>query len=255
MRKIIFLVLMDIVKNKIVVAYALILAILSWGVFMLEDSSNKGLLTLLNVVLLVVPLMSLLFSTIYLYNSAEFVELLISQPVKRKTIWLSLYSGLSLSLTSAFLLAAGLPLFLFCDFTSAFILVVTGCLITWIFTSIAFLSAIKSRDKAKGIGIAIMLWLYFALLFDGLVLFLLFQFGEYPIEKPMVLLTILSPLDLTRILNLLQMDASALMGYTGAIFNNYFGTELGMLLAFLVLVAWALVPLIVSFKIFNKKDL
>ena len=97
MSKIVYFVLIDIVKNKIVVAYAIILTILSWGVFMLEDSSNKGLLTLLNVVLLVVPLMALLFSTIYLYNSAEFIELLTGQPVKRKTIWLSLYSGLALS--------------------------------------------------------------------------------------------------------------------------------------------------------------
>lgn len=214
MSKIVYFVLIDIVKNKIVVAYAIILTILSWGVFMLEDSSNKGLLTLLNVVLLVVPLMALLFSTIYLYNSAEFIELLTGQPVKRKTIWLSLYSGLALSLTSAFLLAVGLPVFIFCEFAAAITLVITGCLITLVFTSIAFLSAISSRDKAKGIGIAIMVWLYFALIFDGLVL-LLFQFGEYPIEKPMVLLSILSPLDLTRIFNLLQMDSSALMGYTG----------------------------------------
>jgi len=255
MKKIVFLVLIDIVKNRVVVAYTLILAILSWGVFMLEDSSNKGLLTLLNVVLLVVPLMSLLFSTIYLYNSVEFIELLVSQPVKRKSIWLSLYGGLAISLTGAFLLAVGLPVFLFCEFNAAGILVITGCLITLIFTSIAFLSAISSRDKAKGIGIAIMLWLYFALLFDGLVLFLLFQFGEYPIEKPMVLLSILSPLDLSRILNLLQMDSSALMGYTGAIFKNYFGTAIGMVVAFMVLAAWTIIPLFISLKIFNKKDL
>jgi len=255
MRKIVYFVLIDIVKNKIVVAYAIILTILSWGVFMLEDSSNKGLLTLLNVVLLVVPLMALLFSTIYLYNSAEFIELLTGQPVKRKTIWLSLYSGLALSLTSAFLLAVGLPVFIFCEFAAAITLVITGCLITLVFTSIAFLSAISSRDKAKGIGIAIMVWLYFALIFDGLVLFLLFQFGEYPIEKPMVLLSILSPLDLTRIFNLLQMDSSALMGYTGAIFKNYFGTNVGMIIAFMVLTAWTLIPLFISLRIFNKKDL
>ncbi|MGB4930140.1 MAG: ABC transporter permease, partial [Chitinophagales bacterium] len=81
------------------------------------------------------------------------------------------------------------------------------------------------------------------------------QFGEYPIEKPMVLLSILSPLDLTRIFNLLQMDSSALMGYTGAIFKNYFGTNVGMIIAFMVLTAWTLIPLLISLRIFIKKDL
>lgn len=70
MSKIGHLVLIDIFKNKIVLIYAIVLLIITWSVFMLEDTSGKGLLTLLNVVLLVVPLMSLLFSTIYLYNSA-----------------------------------------------------------------------------------------------------------------------------------------------------------------------------------------
>ena len=34
-----------------------------------------------------------------------------------------------------------------------------------------------------------MIWLYFALLFDGMVLFLLFQLAEYPIENMMVGIT------------------------------------------------------------------
>lgn len=255
MKKIVFLVLIDIVKNKIVLAYAIILTVLSWGVFLIEDNSGKGLLTLLNLVMLVVPLMSILFSTIYLYNSAEFIELLTSQPVKRRTIWLSLYLGLTLSLTGAFCFACAPPLLIFCELKPALTLIISGCLITWIFASIAFLSAISSRDKAKGLGFAILIWLYFALIFDGLVLFLLFQFAEYPIEKPMVFLSLLSPLDLTRIVNIMQLDASALMGYTGAIFKNYFGNTTGSIIVLLTLVFWTIIPLVISFRKFNRKDL
>nr|WP_305069569.1 hypothetical protein [Flavobacterium covae] len=74
----------DIYKNKIIVAYTIILSILSWSSFLLEDNSSKGILTILNVILFTVPLVSILFATIYLYNSAEFIELLLSQPIKRK---------------------------------------------------------------------------------------------------------------------------------------------------------------------------
>jgi Cu-processing system permease protein len=63
-------------------------------------------------------------------------------------------------------------------------MLINGCLITVIFTALAFLSSIITRDKAKGIGIAIMTWLFFALLFDGLVLFLLFQFQIIRLKTP-----------------------------------------------------------------------
>jgi len=71
MKKIIRFVLTDILRNRIVIAYAVLMAVLSWTVFNMEDTGSKGVLTLLNIVLLVVPLVSVLFSTIYIYNSAE----------------------------------------------------------------------------------------------------------------------------------------------------------------------------------------
>src|SRR5438874_411606 len=92
-----------------------------------------------------------------------------------------------------------------------------------IFVSIALLASVKTRDKAKGIGLAILLWFYFSIIFDGLVLFILFQFEDYPMEKPMLILTALNPIDLSRVLILLKMDISALMGYTGAVFKDFFG--------------------------------
>lgn len=255
MKRIVQFVLTDILRNKIVLAYTIFLAVLSWSVFNLEDSSNKGLLTLLNVVLLVVPLFSILFSTIYLYNSSEFIELLVSQPVIRAQIWKSLYLGLGISLVLAFVVAAGVPLLLFTELYQALLLIVTGSLISLVFISIACLAAIASRDKAKGIGIALLVWLYFALLFDGIVLFLLFQFSDYPIEKPMVMFSATSPIDLVRIVNLIQLDASAMMGYTGAIFKNYFGAVGGLSISLVILLIWMVLPFWWSLRIFKRKDL
>lgn len=134
-------------------------------------------------------------------------------------------------------------------------MLLVGIFITTVFVSIAFLSSIITRDKAKGIGISIMLWLFFALLFDGLVLFLLFQLSDYPIEKMMVGITALNPIDLARILILLHLDVSAMMGYTGAIFKKFFGTTTGVAIAFTILFAWIAVPFRISLNLFKKKDL
>ncbi|HRN98080.1 MAG TPA: ABC transporter permease subunit [Flavobacterium sp.] len=255
MGRLIKIILMDILKNRIVLAYTLILAILSWSSFALEDNSAKGLLTILNVILFTVPLVSVLFSTIYIYNSSEFIELLLGQPVRRSKIWLALFISLSLSMLLAFFTGAGLPLLVHSANSVGFMMILVGCLISVIFVALAFLSSIATRDKAKGIGIAIMIWLYFALLFDGIVLFLLFQLSDYPIENAMVAVTALSPIDLARIQILLHLDVSAMMGYTGAIFKDFFGTSTGLIVSFLLLCLWAVIPFAISLKKFKNKDL
>lgn len=255
MNRIIKIILIDILKSKIVLAYTFILAILSWSSFALEDNSAKGILTILNVILFTVPLVSILFATIYLYNSSEFIELLLSQPIKRRKIWISLFLGLSISMILAFFVGAGIPLLINSPDSIGVMMLLNGCLITIIFTALAFLSSILTRDKAKGIGIAIMTWLFFALLFDGLVLFLLFQFQDYPIENAMVGITAFSPIDLARIQILLHLDVSAMMGYTGAIFKDFFGTSTGLIVSFLLLSLWVIIPFFISLRKFNKKDL
>ena len=255
MNRIIKIIFLDILKNKIILAYTLILAILSWSSFGLEDNSAKGLLTILNIILFTVPLVSILFATIYLYNSTEFIELLLSQPIKRKKIWLSLFLGLSLAMLLAFFIGAGIPLLINAPDSVGIMMLVIGCLITLVFVALAFLSSILTRDKAKGIGIAIMGWLYFALLFDGIILYLLFQFSDYPIEKAMILVTAFSPIDLARIQILLHLDVSAMMGYTGAIFKDFFGTSLGLLISFSLLCLWIIIPFFISLIKFKNKDL
>lgn len=255
MNRIIKFIVLDILKNKIVIFYTLLLAAFSWSVFSLEDNSAKGLLTLLNIILLTIPLVSILFSTIYIYNSAEFIELLLSQPIQRKKIWLGLFIGLSTSLLLAFIIGVGIPLLLYNASIVGIMMLVVGCIITLVFTAIAFLCAVSTRDKAKGIGISIMIWLYFALLFDGLILFITFQFSDYPIEKALIGISALSPIDIARILILLNTDSSAMMGYTGAVFKEFLGTSLGVGIAFVVLLLWIIMPFIISLKTFKKKDL
>ncbi len=255
MNKIIKYVIVDILRNKIVIAYTLFLLMISLGVFNLDDNPEKGLLSLLNLVLIIVPLVSIIFSTIYIYNSSEFIELLVSQPLKRRKIWISLFSGLGGSLGLAVLTGVGIPIMLYSSNITGFVMLGMAILLTIIFVSIAMLAAIITRDKAKGIGVSILLWLYFSLLFDGLALFILFQFQDYPMEKAMVVMSGLNPIDLGRILILLKMDISALMGYSGAIFKDSFGSGLGFALALFIMFLWVIVPNWLSLRKFSRKDL
>lgn len=255
MIKIVKYILLDILRNKIVLGYTLILFLITFSVFSLEDNNQKGMLTLLNLILFIVPLVSIIFSTIYVYNSAEFIELLLSQPIQRKRIWLSLFGGLAGALSLAFITGAGIPLLIYEHSVTGLMMVVNGVLISVIFAALAMVAGVTTRDKARGIGVSILLWLYFALVFDGLVLFLLFQFADYPLEKAMIVISALNPIDLGRILILLKMDVSALMGYTGAVFKEFYGTEKGLLISFSVMLLWVVLPVLYSLRKFNRKDL
>ncbi len=255
MKKIIKYVIVDILRNKIVIAYTLLLLAISFSLFNLEDNTDKGLLGLMNIVLIIVPLISIIFSTIYVYNSAEFIELLVSQPLQRKHIWISLFAGIAIALTLAFVIGVGIAVLLYSFTATGLILVGVGLILTIIFVAIALLAAVYTRDKAKGIGIAVLLWLYFSIIFDGLVLFILFQFADYPLDKAMLVLSGLNPIDMGRILVLLKMDVSALMGYTGAVFQNFFGTTIGIFITLMVMFLWMVIPVSLSLRKFRRKDL
>lgn len=255
MRNITKIILLDNLKSKVMISYFVLLALLSWTSMMVQDNETKGALTILNVVMFIVPLMSLIYTVIYLYDSRDFTVMLLSQPLRRTQIWLSMYAGVSVSLLLAFVLGAGIPIILYGDWTTASVQLLMGCAVTLVFTSLAFFTAILTSDKTRGIGAALMLWLLFTMIYDAVLLFLVFWLSEYPIEKPLMGLLMLNPLDLARFQVILKMDVSAMMGYSGALFKDFLGATWGMVVSSVLLVIWIVVPYVCSLRIFKRKDL
>ena len=248
-------VLYDILRSKIILAYTLFLFVISVSMFQMEENSSKAMLSLLNIVLIVLPLVSLVFTTIHYYNSYEFIELMSSQPMSRTRILLSEFAGVSISLLSSFFIGVGVPILLFAANDTGFALLFTGGCLTLVFISIAFFASVLARDKARGIGFALLLWFYFALIYDGLVLLILFSFSDYPLEKLTLLLSALNPIDLGRIFIMLKMDISALMGYTGALYKDFFGSGTGIIFTTGIMLLWIIIPLWLAVRKFRKKDL
>jgi Cu-processing system permease protein len=255
MLKIAKYIILDIIKSKVLLAYTLLLLAISLTIFMSDADVTKGLVSITTVILIIVPLVSIVYATTYYFNASEFTELLVSQPISRRNILLGKYIGISSSILVAFIIGVCIPVCLFAFSATGITLMVSGCLLTLSFVSLAFLTSTITRDKAKGIGLALMLWFYFSIIFDGLVLLFLYQFADYPLEKAMIVLTALNPIDLARILILLQLDISALMGYTGALYQQFFGSGAGVVFSLLMQLIWIAVPLLFALKIFKNKDL
>lgn len=255
MKKIIKYSLLDILRNRVILVYTTLLAIVSISLFLMEDNPAKAVMSLMNITLLIIPLVSSIFCTIYLYNSAEFIELLVAQPIRRSRLLWGVYLGMITALLIALLLGIGFPLLFLQPTIAGLSLFLTSAALTVAFSSLATLSAVLTRDKAKGIGVSLLLWFYFTFIYDGIVLLVLFQMADYPLETAMIGMSMLNPIDLGRIGMLLQLDISAMMGLTGALFQDFFGNGFGAVLIAAVMCMWMALPILLAIRRFKNKDL
>jgi Cu-processing system permease protein len=253
-KKILKYVVFDIMRSRLTITYTLFLLVLSFGIIYLGNDITKATVSLLNIVLLFVPLVSIIFGTIHFYNSGKFMEMLLAMPIKRSNIFWAEYIGLAVSLSIGFIIGVGIPLMSYGASITGIYLLLTGVFLSFIFSGFAFLSSVINKDKAKGIGLSLMIWFYLSILFDGLVLIITIFFNDYPLEKLMLVLTALNPIDLARVMILLKLDISALMGYTGATFEQFFGSMMGSMFSILFLLVWIALPAYAALRIFNKKN-
>jgi len=259
MLKILKYTLFDLLRSRWSYIYFGFYLIFTSALLVLSGDVSKVVISLLNVILILCPLIATMFGAMYYYNSREFIELLLAQPIRRSDIFWGQYFGLALSLSISLLLGVGLPFIVYGISASPaiwnfFTLIGNGIVLSFIFSGLAFLIALRNDNKIQGFGLAILMWLFFAVVYDGLFLLLLMLFRDYPLENVSLGLSILNPIDLSRILVLLKLDISALMGYTGAVFQKFFGTQQGAIMTIISLAFWVLLPTLGIRRLANRKD-
>ncbi len=249
----------DLVRSRWSYVYFFFYLVLGFALLFLNSSVSKSVITLMNIIIVLTPMIGTIFGVMYFYSAREFTELLLAQPIKRSTIFLGQYLGIALSLTLSLVLGLGVPFMIYGVFQSSEIwnfglLLVSGSFLTFIFVAIASNIALMHENKIKGFGYAIFIWLFMAVIYDGLFLISLVVFDEYPLDKFSLIATMLNPIDLSRILILLKLDISALLGYTGAVFQKFFGTNTGLFASIGILMVWTGIPIFFIKKISSKKD-
>lgn len=249
----------DVLRSRWVLAYAGVLAGAAWLLLHLGGSGPSALVSLLNIVLLLVPLVALVLGTASLHAAREFTELLLAQPIPRRALFTGLYLGHAVPLAGATVLAIALPFALARAVDAATapalaLLLVVATLLVAAFTALAFVVAVRVHDRARGLGVAILLWLGLGLVYDGIVLAVATALRDWPMERPMLGFMLANPIDLARTLLLLRLDVAALMGYTGAVFRMAFGTTAGMVVAIAALCAWVAVPWWLGARAFDRRD-
>jgi Cu-processing system permease protein len=250
--------LQDVLRGRWALFYGVFFMLATDAFFRFGGDGPRVILSLMNVVLLVIPLMALVLGAMYLYNSREYIELLLSQPIRRSSLFAGLYAGLALPLAGAFVAGVTLPFVYHGALAGAaaalLVLLGTGVLLTLVFVALAFAVALGTEDRIRGLGLALAVWLFFGVVYNGLMLLVIQLFHAYPLQQAVIAMSLLNPIDLGRILLLLNLDAAALMGFTGAVFQKFFGSGTGQLLSLAAMLTWLAVPLLLGRRAFLRKN-
>ncbi|HOD65565.1 MAG TPA: ABC transporter permease [candidate division Zixibacteria bacterium] len=259
LRNVTWFVVKDIVRSRWSLVNTLFFAAATAGLFYLQADAGKAAVSLSSLCLVFVPLISLLYPAMYYYSAREFVELILTQPVGRRAVYLGLFAGIFASLWLGFALGIGVPYLVLggvnaAGMTALAAVLLVGTALGAIFTGLALVAAVRFDDRGKGLAVVLGIWLTAAIGYDGAVLAAATAFAAYPLETPLLAAALGNPVDLARVLLLIHSDMAALMGYTGAVFMRFFDRASGLGLAAAVLTLWAAAPVWYGIRRFARKD-
>ena len=253
---------LDAIRNRWFFFFAILFIILDStvsysGITNIGDRTFlKPAVSLLNLSLILVPLMALIMGANSFTGAKESWELLLIQPISRREAILGKYLGLGMAITTTLILgfiSAGLILILnigYGEIGHFLLLILLSILLSLVFISIASLTSIVLGEKAKSIGFSFMLWFWFVIIYDFILVGITLAVGEV-----IIALLFLNPADIVRTTFLTSLGSAALIGPAGAVLYNTFGSLIGMILSLIVLICWILLPLIVALFIFERKDI
>jgi len=251
--------LKDLLRSRFIAAYFLFHLAAGYSLMHYAPTSSSGFGALLSLVLFLAPLSSSVFGTLYFYQSRGFQELMLAQPVSRAALLTGQGAALGFALCAAFALGLGIPT-LAAGFVGGLDLLFLavflggGVLLHLCFLALAFLIALTMEDRLRGFSASLVLWLFLVFFYDGALLFIVTRFSDYPLDRFVIGAVLLNPVDLERILVLMQLDASVLLGYTGSVFRKFFGTGTGLAVSFAAMALWVAAPAWLFFHRLARKD-
>jgi len=249
--------LVDVLRSRWLFGYAIFFLLTTEGLLRFGGDATRALVSLTSIVLFIVPLAAIVFATVYVHRAREFIELLLAQPVGRSAMFAGTYGAMAVSLSAGLVVGVGTPFVLRGGAGvagAAAVLVGTGVALTLVFAGAGVALALRTDDRLRAFGIALGVWACTALAYDAVLLVLATAMAGAPLERPLLAATLANPIDLARVVMLMHLDISALMGYTGASFTRFFDASSGMVIAAASLAAWAAGPALLGARLFRRKD-
>ena len=218
--------------------------------------------SLLNMVLYIVPLVSLTMGTLSFTSEKNSSELLFAQPITRGEILLGKLLGLFASIFTAMLIGFGIGGVVIASQagTEGSMrypgLVGFSLLLALIFLSLSVFISTLCRRKTKAFGVALFVWFFFVLFYDLLVIGLTFVLKEHTANIFLFGSLFGNPVDMMRVASLMTLNGTDIFGPGGAALLRFLGGErLSVALLVAALSFWVIAPLSAAQKLLKHQDI
>jgi len=220
--------------------------------------------SLVQLVLLVVPLMALLLGVVALSGERGSLELLFAQPLARRDILLGKLLGLLAALAGAEAIgfgAAGVLIYWKTDevgLSSYLLLVVGAGVLTAIFLGIAgaIASGTPGRRRTRALALALVVWFCAVVFLDLLALGLCTLLPSGTASRLLILSVLVNPASALRTAELLLLEGTAAFGAASLALLRFTHGALGAGLALGgSLLVWLVAPVLVAMRRLRAADL
>ncbi len=202
-----------------------------------------------------IPLFALLLGVFSFLSEREYLEILATQPIPRSHVLLGKICGLCLTVIAASAIGFGIPgaviaMAIGTEGAVGYLMVVVyNTLLAVIFVGLSVLIALATDRRQIALGIAMGVWIFFELVYGMLML-------GTTLYLPAKVLNLGNPVDIARVLSLLQVGGPHLFGPAGATLVKLAGSPtMATLIGLLGLVGWIVVPVLLAIWIFKRQDL
>ena len=237
---------------------AVALAGLSAGGAIVVQGFARTSVSLLQLTLWTVPLLSLLLGAVSGAECME-IEFLTALPLPRTHIVVSRWAAWTLALSAALVTgfgAAGVVIGLLAgaaDVVRYLALIGVATLLVSASLAVGLWIGVVARNRARAVGFAVLVWFVLLIGADLAAIGLLSVLPAQAATWSLVALLTANPVDAARALGLGLFQADVVAGPTGAALHRLLGGPGGVLLL-AGLVAWTAVPLRLAGRRFAKQD-
>jgi Cu-processing system permease protein len=231
------------------------------GGYGLQDFGRTAA-SLVQLVLLIVPLTALTFGALAIMPERGAAEILFAQPVPRLQILCGRYLGLFVALGAAQAIGFGLAALVLHrqagpDGMAAFLVVVAISLaITAVFLSLATLLAqVHTGRRSRALARALIVWFVAVVLYDVAVLGIASLLRSGTASRLLITAALVNPVDAARTLALMAVEGTSAFGAASlALFRFTGGPAAAAMLASISLTVWAVAPLLIAVRRLARAD-
>ncbi|HLF19560.1 MAG TPA: ABC transporter permease subunit [Bacteroidota bacterium] len=225
------------------------------------QSFTRTSASILNLVLYIVPLVSLTMGTLSFTGDKGSTELLFSQPVLASEIvvgkMLGLFGSIALAMISGFVIAGGIiaTQSTFEGLASYVIFVALSLALSLVFLSLALFVSTLARRKAKAFGVSLFLWFFFVLFYDLVAIGFTLLLKGSSANFFLFLSLFGNPVDLVRVASLIIFDNVTIFGPAGAAVLRFLGGPfMSVLLLVAAILVWVVAPVVFSARLMKRQD-